>query len=272
MRVAFAAGLLLTGCLHPLVGLTERASAGALPVAIAYAPAQAADAQAVARVLPQLEAPLAEWGGLREPVEVLLAADHEALEGAVGRRHFEWLRAWATYRQVLLQAPTTWPPAGASDDDVRELLHHELTHCVLFQRARSPREHPGRGIPLWFREGMATVAAGQGKRFLTLEDLADRYAQPGPDPLLEPQELERDDQAFLYGAAHHAFEMLLNQFGHARLEQLVDRLGEGLTFEAAFTAALGEAPAAFAHRFRRYLVNHAFRAPPRPLEATPVRE
>ena len=43
---------------------------------------------------------------------------------------------------------------------LNELLTHELTHCVMYQRAGTDLNWSLKGIPLWFREGMASVTAG----------------------------------------------------------------------------------------------------------------
>ena len=127
-----------------------------------------------AREVPRIEQGLllagvrvARWGSFREGVFVHVLPDHAALEDAVARHGYPWLRAWAFGDQVLLQSPRTWicdPPA--QDDDVTELLTHELTHALMYQlmqRGTDPSwaaEEP----PLWFREGMASVTADQGRR------------------------------------------------------------------------------------------------------------
>ena len=136
---------------------------------------QARDAAAARRVAEALvkALPCAErWGQLRVPVTVVLHPSHAALEEAVHRDGFAWLRAWARFDTIDLQSPRTWnlifPPTLA---EIEELLAHELTHCVMYQRAGTASSWPYKGIPLWFREGMASVTAGQG------------YKRGGPEPL-----------------------------------------------------------------------------------------
>src|SRR6185295_2154512 len=49
--------------------------------------------------------------------------------------------------------------------DVDELMLHELTHCVMYQRSASAADWSRKRIPLWFREGMASVTASQSYRW-----------------------------------------------------------------------------------------------------------
>ena len=76
-------------------------------------------------------------------------------------------RAWAFADQVLLQSPRTWNPVGGADDDeLAELIAHEVTHALMYQLMQ-PGDDPSWAVeepPLWFREGMASVTAGQGHR------------------------------------------------------------------------------------------------------------
>ena len=66
------------------------------------------------------------------------------------------------------------PQGGLHPGQVAELLTHELTHCLMYQRSATADSWPYKGIPLWFREGMASVTAHQGYRRPHDEDIA-RY-------------------------------------------------------------------------------------------------
>jgi len=211
-----------------------------------------------AREVPRIEQGLllagvrvARWGSFREGVFVHVLPDHAALEDAVARHGYPWLRAWAFGDQVLLQSPRTWicdPPAP--DDDVTELLTHELTHALMYQlmqRGTDPSwaaEEP----PLWFREGMASVTADQGRRRLSVEELAQWAADhPGADLLRPDAQLYRDEKEAVYGAAHHAFDLLVRVAGDESIRELLRRVSGGANFAEAFRGATGHPLPDFEH-------------------------
>lgn len=246
------------------------------------------DARAARQVAQAVEAALpraTRWGPLEVPVTITVHPSHRALEEAVGRPGYAWLRAWARYATIDLQSPATWSLLGATDARVAELLAHELTHCVMYQRSATELSWPSKGIPLWFREGLASHAAGQGYRRGTLEDLwrhaarelpgggdgefppgsmarAVRGRIPAGDPLREP-ELHGQEQADLvYGAAHHAFGFLLERYGEAAVRQVLERMRAGAGFAQAFSEACGLDEASLVADFRRYVVWQGWRRPP----------
>jgi len=194
---------------------------------------------------------LSRWGQFRHGVTVRLLPDHDALEALVGLHGYPWLRAWAFGDQVLLQSPRSWicdPPA--QDDDVTELLTHELTHALMYQlmqRGTDPSwaaEEP----PLWFREGMASVTADQGRRRLSAEDLAHWATDhPGADLLRPDAALYREEKEAVYGAAHRAFDLLVLVAGDEAIRELLRRMSGGASFADAFRGATGYALADFEH-------------------------
>lgn len=239
------------------------------------------DAGAVAQVRRALEraAPrLDRWGGLRHPVTVTLHPSHAALEAAVHRPGYAWLRAWARFDTVDLQSPRTWGLLGASDRKLEELVTHELTHCAMYQRAGDELSWMHKDIPRWFSEGLASVTADQGYRYGGLEALFAFYeeqlpgsgdgvpararapaaAQPG-DPLADPDAIYQHQADVVYGAAHHAARFLVARYGEARVLDVIRRMGAGLRFPAAFRQAIGITVAEFAADFRRYVVWQGWR-------------
>ena len=107
---------------------------------------------AVERALPKL----ARWGAFDDSVTIVIHPNHAALERAANRSGYDFLRAWARYEQIELQSPRTWTLLGASQSQVDELLLHELTHSLMYQVASDMMGWTRKGIPLWFREGMAS--------------------------------------------------------------------------------------------------------------------
>jgi hypothetical protein len=239
-------------------------------------------ARAVAVALPRT----ARWGPLEGPITITIHPTHAGLEAAARRPGFDWLRAWARFGSIDLQSPASWGLFGASDAQVEELLTHELTHCVMYQRAAGELTWSLKGIPLWFREGMASVTAGQAARRGTLEDLWRFYEQglaadgagdgePGRgaardraargqrsegDPLADPEPLYLERSEVVYGASHHAFAFLLERYGEERVRAALRRMRGGAVFQVAFRESFGLGEAEFDADFRRYVLWQGWRA------------
>jgi hypothetical protein len=229
--------------------LAARVEAPGLLFELHYTGPDAAEAARIERALLLASARVSRWGSFREGVFVHLLPDHAALEEAVGRHGYPWLRAWALHDRVLLQSPRSWAEGrGAPDEEVVELLAHELTHVLMYQRMTPPAgpawllEEP----PLWFREGMASVTAGQGQRRLSPDELL-RWlsAHPEADLLRAEPELQRTEREAVYGAAHRAFELLLQASGENAVREVLRRVGLGASFADAFAAATGHPLADF---------------------------
>jgi hypothetical protein len=241
----------------------ERLELGTARVQVLWWPGDDGAAAQVRAALPAAIARATRFGPLAAPVTITIHPTHAALEAAVGREGFEWLHAWARYASVDLQSPRTWSRSwlfGATDGDVAELLAHELAHCAMYQRAGTEWGWAYQKIPLWFREGLASVAAGQGSRGADLRRLARFYreeARAGAaarDPLGAPEALYRTHWEEVYGAAHHAFDHLLVRHGEAKVARLLDVMGaDGLAFPEAFERVVGISDRAFVEEFRGYV-------------------
>jgi hypothetical protein len=243
-------------------------------------PEDARSARQVARALAVALPRTARWGALEVPVTVTIHPTHAALEAAARRPGHEWLRAWARYRSIELQSPATWGILGAGDARVADLLTHELTHCVMYQRAAAEWSWSLKEIPLWFREGMASVTAGEGARRGSLEDLWRFYeegltadgagaGEPGRgaargraarglrsdgDPLADPEPLYQERSEVVYGAAHHAFRFLVDRYGEAPVRGTLERMRGGAAFPGAFQESFGISEPEFEADFRRYVL------------------
>jgi hypothetical protein len=259
----------------------EDLTVGAARFRVHYFPEDALAARQVIAALEDAAPRVARWGVLGAPVNVVVHPTHAALEAAVHRNGYEWLRAWARYGQIDLQSPRTWGFLGASDREVRELVTHELTHCAMYQLAGDELSWMYKEIPRWFSEGLASVSAGQGHRRGDLRDLQRYYedALPGSgdgvpgararvargpsmaigDPLLDPEPLYQDQSDVVYGAAHHAVVFLLARYGEERVHRIVKLMGQGQRFPAAFREAIGIGEPEFASDFRRYVVWQGWR-------------
>jgi hypothetical protein len=277
-----AAAVLAIACAPRLGGEPEpRTHAVAVAGArfrILHQPEDASAAGQVARALEVAAPRVGRWGGLTVPVTIVLHPTHERLEAAVRRPGYEWLRAWARHSRIDLQSPRTWRLFGASDREVAELLTHELAHCAMYQQSATEFTWPFKGEPLWFREGLASVTAGQGYRRVTLEDLWRFYAEGGDadeglpppdvdpggaaggaDPIANPERLYQRNSDLVYGASHHAFAFLLARYGEARVRGVLRVMGEGSRFDEAFRSEIGISEEEFAADFRRYVVWQGWR-------------
>jgi hypothetical protein len=279
-----ATAWLLSACVPRLGGGAGQRSqdftVGTAKLRIVYWP-EDADAAAKVREAAEAAAPrIARWGGLRYPVTITIHPNHDALEAAVHRQNYDWLRAWARFQTIDLQSPRTWSFFGASQRKLEELVTHELTHCATYQLAGDELTWMYKDIPRWFLEGVASVTAGQGYRYGGVEELwnfyqeklpgsgdgvpdrsrAAAYVAPQPgDPIVDPDPLYQDQSHVVYGAAHHAAEFLVARYGEGRVLEVIRLMGTGMRFPAAFRDAIGISDAEFAADFRRYVVWQGWR-------------
>ncbi len=259
MRPALlTAAALLAGCVSARVPLPLSLRVeGAGEVTVRYAEGEAKDAARVERAVRTAGPKLARWGALEAPVSVRVVPSRAQLDDESGTRGLGWLKAWARQDSIVLLAPGRWGLFPPPQSELEQLLLHELTHCLTYQLARTDKT--GMLLPLWFREGMALVTAGQGYRLATLEDLARHYQRGGADPLTEPEVLYKTDNALVYGAANHAFAFLLHRYGDEQVKALLARMRGGASFDDAFEKAFNIPEAAFVREFRRYVRWRGFR-------------
>lgn len=225
-----------------------------------------ADAAVVARALePALSQVVRRWGALREPTRLVVVPDHAALEEAVDRPGWGWLRAWARYDVVFVQAPSSWGPVIGRERALHELLTHELSHVAMYQRCAEPESWQRKQVPLWFREGLASVTAEQAWRRATERELARiLWRQPNLSLLRADDETYRLDSGAVYGAAHHAYAFLERRYGAGRVRAMLDLMRrERRRFPEAFEAAIGLPVEAFEREYLRYLTMGGYERRPK---------
>ncbi len=210
----------------------ETVRVGQSEFTIRYGPDDADAARQISGAL-ERAVPVAErWGRLAERVLITVHPTHEALEAATHREGYPWMRAWARRASVDLQSPRTWSRGKASDAGMVQILTHELTHCATYQAAGAASDGAPRRIPVWFLEGMATVAAGQ-RTTLHSTTATDEAVLGDPAGLL------RSDSDSVYAVAHDAFLFLLASAGNDRVRHLIQFMGDGQDFPTAFRGAIG---------------------------------
>jgi hypothetical protein len=283
--VLFLASVLLAAGCAPRVAdeeagpRTERFEVDGAAFRVAYQPEDESVAKDLRRVLEEVYPIARRWGELRAPVTITIHPTHEALEEAVHRDGYEWLRAWARYATIDLQSPKSWSLFGADRQHFRELVLHELTHCVMYQNAATDWSWPYKGIPLWFREGLASVTAEQGYRRPQVKDIFVYYerhspgagdgaggggggrgkARRGSDPLTDPEPLYQAESDVVYGTAHVAFEFLLGRYGEERVQAILRNMRQGDAFDDGFRKAIGIRSEDFEKEFRRYVIWQGWR-------------
>ena len=253
----------LAGCAGPLGALkvqTPLLLEGQSFVLRSHETSPPADAAQVAQAIAKASSGLARWGGLSEPVTVFVVKNHDDLETAVRRSGFSWLRAWGRYDEVIFQTPSTWT---TKEDFVNQLVLHELTHCLLFQRSGTRATWFLKDIPLWFREGMAVATAGPAGLYPSLEDSA-LWLQRNPtlDAFKNGEALSEGQSSAVYGVALHAFTYLVEKHGEPCVEALMAAMRGGSNFDQAFNEVIGVPVEKFQKDFEAWLTLRNFRRSP----------
>jgi hypothetical protein len=235
--------------------LAARVAGPGLLFEVIYTDADAREVPRIEQGLLAAGARVARWGNFREGIYVHLLPDHAALEDAVDRHAYPWLRAWAFGDQILLQSPRSWNDvAPPNDEELVELLTHELTHALMYQLMQTANDPAwaAEEPPLWFREGMASVTADQGRRRLSVTELtAWTAAHPGADLLRPDASLYRDEKDAVYAAAHRAFDLLVHIAGEEAVRRMLQGVSTGANFADAFRGATGYALDDFEHEALR---------------------
>lgn len=222
------------------------------PVTIRYQPADRSTLplleEAVTRALPRIRI----WGRLVHPVTVIICPDHDALERAVHRHGYRWLKAWATEETVYLQSPRSW--LVLSRKRFFELMTHELTHVVHYQTAGLKTSRSTVNDPLWFREGLASWTAGQGYRRYSRRTLRQKLrSHPSFDPLSPTRREIQKNQKLVYSAAHHLVSFLIEKYGEGKIRELLRHIAEGSSFDQAFGKTYATSTGKMEKRWEQWL-------------------
>lgn len=201
------------------------------------------------------------WGELQQQVVVRVHPSHAALEAAAHQADVPWMRGWARFDEIELEAPSNWG-GHRNPANVVELLRHELTHVIMYQNVASRETWMDVEIPLWFREGMASVTSQQGYRRMSNHELASWLVKnPNHDPWVKTESFSAKQQPVVYGAAHRAFERLLDRAGDQGVKRLMAAIYAGRTFDQAFAESIGSRPLIFLVGFRTELEQSMVKAP-----------
>ncbi len=204
--------------------------------------------ESIKRALPRVTI----WGPLVHPVTIIVCPDHDALERAVQRHGYRWLKAWTTEKTIYLQSPRSW--LLFSRKRFFELMTHELTHVVHYQTAGIAASRSTRNDPLWFREGLASWTARQGyRRYSRREVLQKLRTHPAFDPLSPAKKEIRKNQRLVYSAAHHLVTFLIEEYGEEKIRELFRRISEGNSFAKAFATTYATSMKIIEDRWEQWL-------------------
>jgi len=269
IATALLLGLGAGGCATPRTPEPEVVVSGTGQIRVEFVEWNAETSDLLKEAVPQAAKVLSRWGGLQEPVRITVVNSHRELEEMVGQP-LPGISAWARRNQVMLWDPRWWPlPLGVQEHgglaaqiratQVTDLLKHELTHSLMFQRAGGPPWDPANRIPFWFREGMATVTAGEGSQWPPPETLSQWLAaHPDADLLRDAPKLARTHPEIAYGAAYHAFDFLDRRYGDATVLQILDKMRVREGFPDAFKEAVGISVGSLETDFHRYLSSRSY--------------
>lgn len=139
------------------------------------------------------------------------------------------------------------PTRGALDqvDVLKETLAHELTHVVVVQLA-------GTAAPLWLNEGLAELL--ESSDFTRVEQVLARTSRRVPHARLERDfnGLAREDIGLAYAQSAFAVKRMVDLRGMSAVVGLLQALGRGTPFDAAFQQAIAMRYPDFVAMLARY--------------------
>jgi hypothetical protein len=167
------------------------------------------------------------------PILVVLAPGGSDLARAVD----PWIAGFATRDNVVI-FPSRSP--GYPHNTLEDVLRHEVAHALIW------RASAGRSIPRWFNEGLATAAERrrgfQDQTQLLLHLVSgSRLSFDQINRLFDGGQADRTRAYLLSGALVWD---LLSKHGESAGGRILERVGKGASFEAAFANVIGQSPAA----------------------------
>src|SRR5215831_8153117 len=207
---------------------------------VRYEPGAQARAARVAELLPEAIAQVeaAHYRPFAEPVVVYVCATNDCFDRRVpGAARFT---AAVIHENRVLLAPRLFE---REEQRLYPILVHELSHLHLGQRLG----HYTMRIPVWFHEGLASLAAASGGADLVSEDEARRAIATGenflPDARHDETRRKYADQWHLRISMLYRQSMMLladlRSTSEERFRQLLLSLQQNVAFDEAVNAAFG---------------------------------
>ena len=134
---------------------------------------------------------------------------------------------------------------GYPDDTLEDVLRHEVAHVLIW------RASAGRPVPRWFNEGLA-MAAERDRGFEDQTQLLYQLVTGSRTTLDQLNRLflgRQDDQTRAYALAGALVHEVIRQHGPAACGEILLRIRQGISFDAAFTEMTGSTPDEWESRF-----------------------
>ena len=176
-----------------------------------------------------------------EPIDYFIYADPQAFRDVLGPALHENVGGIALSDIRTLFANI--PPSAANDPWVGVVVPHELTHLVFHTATRNPYHEPphwlNEGLAVYLSEGYAAGARGNVERTARAGEIMPLRALAGQFPTTA----ERFGLA--YDESVSAIDYLIRIYGQEALVKLIRSYADGVSDDAAFSAALGVDAAGF---------------------------
>jgi hypothetical protein len=179
-------------------------------------------------------ADIASLLGIREsgrPIQVQLVRENSEVARSVA----PWIAGFAVGDSNLVVIFPARSP-GYPDRTLEDVLRHEVAH-VLISRATA-----GRPIPRWFNESVA-MAVERDRQFQDETQLlyqlvtGGRVDMEGIDRLFSGSQ---SDQVRAYALAGAFLHEMVRRSGPTVIQEILQRVNQGSTFESAFADATGQ--------------------------------
>jgi hypothetical protein len=172
---------------------------------------------------------------LERPVRILVYSGREDFQSASFRGGLEWVGGtfYPDQNVILIYAP-----AGQQGAEVaRRAIPHELAHAVIHQVT----DNPFGDVPQWLNEGLASRSeptfmpeqADALARAIAEKRLHSLRALSGSFPV------DPDEALLAYAESYSAASFVLERYGRARVNQLLQTFREGVTYDEGLRRVLG---------------------------------
>ncbi|MBZ4687783.1 MAG: hypothetical protein JG764_1416 [Clostridiales bacterium] len=186
----------------------------------------------------------------QEPIPVVIYPNRRSLGKSFGWDADESAMGvyWAGVIRVL--SPNEWIYGKEGYEMTRYFrqngpMTHEYAHLVVDYKTRG-------NYPRWFTEGVAQLVEKQitGFQFAPVSSTEDWYSIKEMDRGFD----ELSDQSLAYGQSLAMIEFLVEEYGHEKLQGIMDRLGEGKTISGAFIHEIGINLEQFEKSFKEWML------------------
>ncbi len=169
---------------------------------------------------------------LEKPVDIYVYANTTALQGAM-IYPAEWTGGVAFPRFGIISIGIAYINLGWG----KSAITHEMAHLVVHQMTLNPYS----GLPVWLDEGLAVYAEG----LLSPQYSSRLYDAVKEDRLLSVRSLCSPFSAYSetatlsYAESYSLVEFLINQYGQAKMLELLNTFQQGSTYDAALEKVYG---------------------------------